>query len=147
MSAFGNSVNPFPSFIKRWLLHWLVLALLISLFCQRSMIKNLFPCIGTVRSLRSIDWTTNLSIFKWWFLFGIYESDYLVEKYGMKEFWKGTMNALSLLYGTTRVMDWLYNTLETFLSGQCTKTSSLFGIWAAAVADGGVLLRTISLRG
>lgn len=41
---------------------------------------------------------------------------------------------------------WLYSTLETFLSGQCTKTSSLFGVLAAAVADGGGLPRTGSLR-
>lgn len=42
---------------------------------------------------------------------------------------------------------WLHSILETFLSGQCTKTSNLFGVLAAAVVDGGGLLRTGSLRG
>lgn len=37
VSAFRNSFNTFPSLWKRWHLHWLVLSLLPSLFCQRLM--------------------------------------------------------------------------------------------------------------
>lgn len=104
----------------------------------------------TVVSLCCIHWTANLSISPWWFLFGICKSDYLGEKAG---FWKRCEMASPcfMVFMVNSCLEAGFTALlETFLSGQCIKTSNLFWVLIAAAADvGGGFLRkgSCTLRG